>query len=256
MEDLDAPRTMPGASDEILRQLDSFGLEWDGPVVYQSARIEAYRKAFEDLRIRGAVYPCFCSRREIEDSAARAGARSNSRYPGTCRERPPVPDRKPAWRIRTHDEPIRFRDGVQGIREQRVESECGDFVLLRADGVFAYQLAVVVDDAAQGVTAIVRGADLLDSTFRQILLQQALGLPQLEYLHLPVATNANGEKLSKQTLAVPLNAADPTPELWRALRFLGQCPPRELARGSPGLLWQWARKNWDAGRIRPEGSLF
>lgn len=256
MEDLDPPRIMPGAADEILRQLDRFGLAWDGPVVYQSARTETYREAFERLRARGMVYPCFCSRREIEDSAARTGAPSNPRYPGTCRGRAPAPDRKPAWRIRTHDEPIRFQDRVQGMREQRVESECGDFVLLRADGVFAYQLAVVVDDAAQGVTAIVRGADLLDSTYRQILLQQALGLPQLEYLHLPVATNAKGEKLSKQTLAAPLNASDPTPELWRALHFLGQLPPRELARGNPGFLWRWAKKNWDAGRIRPDGSFF
>ena len=220
MEDLDAPREQPGAADEILRALERLGFEWDGPVLRQSARLERYRTVLEDLRRRGFAYPCGCSRKELEDSAlAIDGSRI---YPGTCRQGLAPGKSARALRLRTHAAPIAFLDRVQGEIEQRVEREAGDFVLQRADGVYAYQLAVVVDDLDQGVTEVVRGADLLDSTARQIHLQRILGAPQPRYAHVPVAVNAAGEKLSKQTGAAPLDLADPKRELARARRFLGQ----------------------------------
>lgn len=220
MEDLDKPREQAGAADDILRALEALGLEWDGPVLYQSARLERYRAIADDLARRGFAYPCACSRRELEDSAlALDGARI---YPGTCRRGLP-PGRSPrALRLRTHAAPIGFEDAVQGRVEQRVEQEVGDFVLLRADGVVAYQLAVVADDLDQGVTHVVRGADLLDSTARQIHLQRLLGARTPRYAHVPVAVNAAGEKLSKQSGARPLDLSNPRAELARARRFLGQ----------------------------------
>ncbi len=220
MEDLDKPREQPGAADAILRALDRLGLEWDGPVLYQSARLEHYRGALDDLARRGFTYPCGCTRREIEDSAlAIDGSRI---YPGTCRHGLAPGKQARAVRLRTHGAPIGFADRVQGWVEQSVEREVGDFALLRADGLYAYQLAVVVDDAEQGVTDVVRGADLLDSTARQIHLQRLLGCRTPRYAHVPVAVNAAGEKLSKQTGARPLDLSDPKAELARARRFLGQ----------------------------------
>jgi glutamyl-Q tRNA(Asp) synthetase len=220
MEDLDHPREQPGASDAILRALERLGFEWDGPVLRQSTRLERYRAVLEDLRRRGFAYPCGCSRKELEDSAlAIDGARV---YPGTCRPGLAPGKSARALRLRTHAAPIGFYDRVQGEIVQRVEREVGDFVLQRADGVYAYQLAVVVDDLDQGVSDVVRGADLLDSTARQILLQRILGASQPRYAHVPVAVNAAGEKLSKQTGAAPLDLVDPKRELARARRFLGQ----------------------------------
>jgi glutamyl-Q tRNA(Asp) synthetase len=238
VEDLDLPRVIPGAADKILRQLEAFGLEWDGPVVYQSARLDLYRAALQKLETHS--YPCACTRRELEDSAlAIDGSRI---YPGTCRGGL-APGKTPrAVRVRTDDEPIRYSDRVQGEMVQSVESAVGDFVLLRADGVFAYQLAAVVDDAAQGVTDVVRGADLLDSTARQIHLQRLLGVPTPRYLHAPVAANGAGEKLSKQTYA-----ADARPDdIPGALAFLGMHPPGDLIRGE---LLEWAASHWDPARI-------
>ena len=237
IEDLDTPRVVPGAADAILRQLDAFGLSWDGDVLYQSSRTSAYEAAIRDLRAQ--TYDCGCTRRELEDSAlAIDGARI---YPGTCRKglAPGKPAR--ALRLRTIADPIRFHDRVQGEQAQSVETEVGDFVLRRADGLYAYQLAVVVDDAAQGVTDVVRGADLLDSTARQIHLQRLLGAPTPRYLHLPVAVNAAGEKLSKQTGA---RAAKPG-DLRFALSFLGMDPPH----GAPRELMRWAGEEWDVSRI-------
>jgi glutamyl-Q tRNA(Asp) synthetase len=220
MEDLDHPREQPGAADAILRALERLGFEWDGPVLRQSTRLERYRAVLEDLRRRGFAYPCGCSRKELEDSAlAIDGARV---YPGTCRPGLAPGKSARALRLRTHAAPIGFYDRVQGEIVQRVEREVGDFVLQRADGVYAYQLAVVVDDLDQGVSDVVRGADLLDSTARQILLQRILGASQPRYAHVPVAVNAAGEKLSKQTGAAPLDLVDPKRELARARRFLGQ----------------------------------
>jgi glutamyl-Q tRNA(Asp) synthetase len=217
MEDLDKPREQPGAADAILRALEAFGLHWDGAVIYQSRRAGAYRAALE--RLEAHSYPCGCTRSEIADSAlAIDGARV---YGGNCRNGIAPGKSARSVRIRAQGE-IAFADRVQGPQAQRLERDVGDFVLWRADGQFAYQLAVVVDDAEQGVTDVVRGADLLDSTARQIHLQRILGAPRLRYAHVPVAVNATGEKLSKQTGAAPLDLADPKREIARARRFLGQ----------------------------------
>jgi glutamyl-Q tRNA(Asp) synthetase len=245
MEDLDLPRVMPGAADGILRQLESFGLEWDGPVEYQSRRGALYREALGALGPN--VYPCACTRRELEDSALSIDGAPI--YPGTCRDGI-APGKTPrSIRVRTLRTAIAFDDRVQGRITQSVSREVGDFVVLRADGLFAYQLAVVVDDAAQEVTDVVRGADLLDSTARQIYLQQLLGYRTPRYLHFPVAVNAEGEKLSKQTGAAEATRAD----IPAALRFLNLDPPADIASTE---LLAWAATRWDAqalpqGRVRP-----
>ena len=238
IEDLDAPRAIRGADDLILQQLEELGLEWDGPVVRQSSRGKIYQEALEKLKPH--PYVCGCTRKELEDSAlAIDGARI---YPGTCRAGLAPGKTARALRLRTTMEPIRFVDRVQGPISQSVEAEVGDFVLKRADGVYAYQLAVVVDDAAQGVTDVVRGADLLDSTARQIHLQRLLGLPMPRYLHVPVAVNSAGEKLSKQTGALAAKLEDLRP----ALFFLGMNPPGELTHRE---LLDWAIGAWDVSRI-------
>ena len=245
IEDLDLPRSRAEFSAAILRQLEALGLEWDGPVVHQSARLARYREALDSLERSGHAYWCACSRKEVEDSATLAGApTANLVYPGTCRNgiRPGAAPR--AVRVRTHAQPIRFTDRMQAEVVQIVEREVGDFVVLRADGIFAYQLAVVVDDAEQGVTDVVRGADLLESTARQILLQRLLGFPTPRYLHLPVAVNASGAKLSKQTGANPLPDAQPTAALRGALEFLGLAgaPAHEQPRD----VLAWAGQRWRA----------
>jgi len=247
MDDLDPPRVAPGAADDILRTLEACGMGWDGRVVYQSARSGAYHSALHRLRERGLVYPCACSRREIADSAL-AGVEGPV-YPGTCRGGLPPGKRARALRVDTRGAAIAFDDALQGRVAHELEKAFGDFVLLRADDVYAYQLAVVVDDAEQGITDIVRGADLLGSTPRQVYLQQLLGLPQPRYAHLPVAVNAAGEKLSKQTHAAPIDPGNPLPALLATLSFLGQQPPRELSRSTAGEFWAWAMGNWRLDRV-------
>lgn len=240
MEDLDPPREMPGAAKAILNTLERFGFAWDGEVLYQSQRQHAYQDALEQLRSSGMLYPCACTRKEIADSALRG--LEGPIYPGTCRAGQQG-HRPPAWRARTTQAAIGFTDAIQGRQTQVLERDMGDFVLKRADGLYAYQLAVVVDDAAQGITHVVRGADLLDSTPRQIWLQRLLGYSTPHYAHLPLAVNAQGEKLSKQTLAAPIEVDQRAPTLWQALRFLGQSPPAEL-QPSHEALWRWALQHW------------
>jgi glutamyl-Q tRNA(Asp) synthetase len=247
MEDLDPPRVEAGAADAILRTLEACGMDWDGPVSYQSARNDAYHSVLHRLRELHRVYPCACSRREIADSAI-AGTEGPV-YPGTCRGGIAAGRSARALRLDTRGAAVAFEDALQGHIACQLEQESGDFVLYRADGVYAYQLAVVVDDAEQGITDVVRGADLLASTSRQIYIQQLLGLPQPRYAHLPVAVDARGEKLSKQTLALPLDAAQPLPALMAALSFLGQQPPRGLARATVRKLWAWAIENWKLDRV-------
>jgi glutamyl-Q tRNA(Asp) synthetase len=239
MEDLDRPRVVAGASETILRQLEMLGLAWDGPVTYQSQRIDLYRQALESLK--GVTYWCACSRKEIADSAL--GPDGASVYAGTCRGGFARGEKQPrAIRVRTAAESIAFVDRVFGPQSQSVEREVGDFVIFRADGMFAYQLAVVVDDAEQGITDVVRGADLLDSTARQIHLQHLLGLAAPNYLHIPVAVNAAGEKLSKQSGDKQIGLESLRP----ALAFLGHPAPASLADAE---LLAWAQKNWDVSRI-------
>lgn len=242
IEDVDASRAAPGAADSILRTLEQCGLHWDGPVCYQSQRTELYQAALERLLRAGRAYPCACTRREL---AGNPRARDGSPiYPGTCRYGVRQPDRPCAIRLRVHDEPIMFCDALQGGYQQRLESDVGDFIIRRVDGLFAYQLAVVVDDADQGINQVVRGGDLLDSTPRQIYLQRLLKLSTPDYAHLPVAVDSRGDKLSKQTGAPPLDERNPGPALWEALRFLGQQPPPNLARESPPVILDWALEHW------------
>jgi glutamyl-Q tRNA(Asp) synthetase len=224
IEDLDRPRERPGAADAILRTLARLGLEWDGEVVYQSRRAAHYEAALE--RLHASTYWCGCSRREIADSSLRLAADGAQVYPGTCRAGIAAGKVRRALRVRTGPEAVAFVDRVQGLQEQVLERDVGDFVLLRADGQFAYQFAVVVDDALQQVTDVVRGADLLDSTPRQIHLQRLLGLPTPRYLHIPVALDEGGNKLSKQLGSQAL--ADSPRTLARALAFLGQPPAGTL----------------------------
>lgn len=249
MEDLDPPREMPGAADAILGTLEAYGFEWDEAVLYQSRRSDVYETVLAQLRQDGMLYPCACTRKEIADSALQGI--EGPVYPGTCRNGLADGRLPRAWRVRVSETEIAFEDAIQGEIRQNLTRDIGDFVLKRADGFYAYQLAVVVDDAAQGITHIVRGADLLDSTPRQIYLQHLLGLPTPHYTHLPVAVNAAGEKLSKQTLAPPLDNANPGPLLWLALDFLGQQPPAELRRAGLAELWQWARHHWRTADIPP-----
>lgn len=243
IEDIDPPRESPGAVDAIQRALDAFGFEWDGPILFQSRRNEAYIEALEQLQHAGLSYRCNCSRKTISEDAQRAG-RAAVVYGGHCLQHPPPAHQPAAIRLRCDSTTVRFRDALQGNFTQNVAYDVGDFVLRRADGLFAYQLAVVVDDAAQGITDVVRGSDLLDNTPRQLLLQQALGMSCPNYLHLPVATGRNGKKLSKQNHARPLDEKDPVPALWQALNFLGQRPERMLQQSTLSELWQWALENW------------
>jgi glutamyl-Q tRNA(Asp) synthetase len=216
IEDLDAPRAQPGAAAHILETLQALGLRWDGEVTYQSRRTALYDDALRALERH--TYWCGCSRREIADSSLGLAADGARIYPGTCRAGIASGKTRRALRLRSTGDAIRFTDRVQGSLEQVLERDIGDFVLYRPEG-YTYQLAVVVDDAAQGVTDVVRGADLLDSTARQIYLQRLLDLPSLRYLHIPAAVNAGGEKLSKQTGAAPVHGRE---SLRSALRFLGQ----------------------------------
>jgi glutamyl-Q tRNA(Asp) synthetase len=247
MEDVDSPRCSTAAADSIQHTLEAFGFEWDGDVIWQSQRQVAYAAALDRLRDTGMIFPCTCTRRELADSALAIDG--STLYPGTCRNRLPPGRKARAWRLRISDETVCFEDSVQGSIRSDLMREVGDFVLLRADGLYAYQLAVVVDDADSGITDVVRGADLLHSTARQIFLQRCLGLPTPAYTHLPVAVNAAGEKLSKQTLAAPIDAANPVPALFNALQFLGQNPPTDLQTGPLNDLWQWARANWSLARV-------
>lgn len=257
IENIDAPREAPGASRDILTLLEKLGMRWDGEVVYQRERHALYREALAMLEKQKLIYACTCSRKEIADSSI-IGIEGPV-YPGTCRNAPRhghsphQHGRQNAIRLRTDNQPIVFTDPVQGYVEQRINTDIGDFVLHRADGIFAYQLAVVVDDAEQAITHVVRGADLLNSTPRQIYLQQLLGYATPAYLHLPVVTNAKGEKLSKQTFAAPVTQFNVLFQLVSALRFLGQEPPDELLDSSLETFWQWAIVHWNPANITATG---
>lgn len=249
IEDLDAPRVVPGAAEEILRTLEVLGLEWDGEVSWQSRRTAAYEVALARLRERGLVFACGCSRQEILASAPHPGEEGPV-YPGTCRPGLAAGRRPRALRIRVPDETICFADGLYGSVQQCLASAVGDFVLRRADGVFAYQLAVVVDDAESGVTQVVRGADLLGSTPRQIYLHTSLGNPLPRYIHLPLVLAPDGEKLSKRHGAVAAGSAGQRGALlWQALRFLGQEVPAGLQDAPPREILSWGVAHFDLGRV-------
>jgi glutamyl-Q tRNA(Asp) synthetase len=249
IEDLDKPREAKGAANTILRQLEAYGFEWDDNVLYQSQRISYYADALEILSNRHLIYPCTCTRKEIADSSNNIGIEGVI-YPGTCISQAIKMNVPQAWRIKTGLQTISFNDAIQGKVSQNIRQDIGDFILKRADGLFAYQLAVVVDDAAQGITHIVRGADLLDSTPRQIYLQQILNYPHPSYAHVPVVCNEAGEKLSKQTLATPLNIEDVAQSLYLAFKFLGQNPPASIPKQSIQNIWSWGKTNWQLSKVR------
>ncbi|MBN8727883.1 MAG: tRNA glutamyl-Q(34) synthetase GluQRS [Xanthomonadales bacterium] len=240
MEDLDPARSLPGAAPAILDALAAFGLASDGPVLMQGTRTAAYAAALKALRDTGDAFPCWCSRSDLEPC--------DGLHPGRCIT--PPRDRRPAWRLRVGSAKVGFDDRIQGRFEQDLAREVGDFVIWRADGVPAYQLAVVVDDAAQDITEVVRGADLLDSTPRQILLQRRLGLPQPTYAHLPLALDACARKLSKQDAAAPVDPANPLPALRAVLGFLGQRVP---AATTPRALLEAAAAHLDIAAIPRTG---
>jgi len=247
IEDLDPPREVAGAADVILRTLEAFGMQWDGQVVYQSHRNAGYANALDELSRRGCLFSCACSRREIADSAIRT--ETGLVYPGTCRNGMPPGRNARALRVRTDPQRIALIDRLQGALQQQIDTEVGDFIVRRADGLVAYQLAVVVDDADQQITHVVRGADLLDSTPRQIYLQQLLALPAPSYLHLPVALDLDAEKLSKQTFARDIDAGPGNAVLLDVLRFLNQVLPDTPQDAGREELWQWAIAHWEPDRI-------
>jgi glutamyl-Q tRNA(Asp) synthetase len=259
MDDLDKPREMTGAATNILHTLEGFGFEWDGELLYQSQRAEAYEEALDKLRSKNVIYPCTCSRKEIADSSTKVGIEGKI-YPKTCLMHPPKTSIHAAYRVITNDKLTIFHDEIQGKIHQNLAHDIGDFVLKRADGLFAYQLAVVVDDAVQGVTHVVRGADLLDSTPRQIYLQQLLEFSTPSYAHVPIAVNLQGEKLSKQTLAEPISKSLAGPLLVSALHYLGQNPPPEmqnatLDKNHIAEVWRWALENWSLAKISHQRTI-
>jgi glutamyl-Q tRNA(Asp) synthetase len=245
IEDLDPPREVPGSAEQIISTLDAFGFQWTESIIRQSERTDAYQAALDRLIAAGRAFPCSCSRAELQ-AAQPSGADhpEDLYYPGWCRNGVRAPGRPLAFRFRVAPGVISFADLIQGAQRADVAAETGDFVVRRRDSLFAYQLAVVIDDAAQRITHVVRGADLLGSTARQIALQSALGLTTPMYAHLPLAIDANGIKLSKSTGAAAIDVRQPSRELWRTLNFLKQGPPPELSRGPVATVWEWALENW------------
>jgi len=241
VENIDPPRQQNGAIEEILVALERYGFEWDGPVIYQSTSLERHLEVIAELRTSGLGYPCSCSRRDL--ATARKGP-LGAVYPGSCRNG--FDGDEFAIRVRTDNDPIEFVDALQGAQRQHLESESGDFVILRRDGLIAYHLAVVVDDHEQRITEVVRGIDLLDSTPRQIHLQRLLGYQTPDYLHIPVAENDQGQKLSKLTGAAAIPLDDVKRTLVSALGSLSQHPPPELVDCSLDEIWSWSIKHWQA----------
>jgi glutamyl-Q tRNA(Asp) synthetase len=239
IEDLDKPREVAGSAAGILRTLELFGFEWDSEIVRQSARGEAYHAALRSLESRNLTFACSCSRVQLELDA---------RYPGTCRDRQ-ADGTQTATRLRIDSGHVMFKDRIQGTYRQDVAAAVGDIILKRRDQIFAYVLAVVVDDGAQGVTHIVRGADLLDNTPRQIYLQRLLGLAQPSYAHVPVLTESDNSKLAKSRRSVIAGANPPLPQLWSVFSLLGLTPPVSLLSAALDDAWRWAITQWDVNKI-------
>jgi glutamyl-Q tRNA(Asp) synthetase len=237
IEDLDTPRVVPGSADRILRTLEAFGLQWDGEVVYQSRRIPLYLAALDQLQTAGLTFQCSCTRREL-------GGAEDTGYPGTCRDGPTRRGVATSTRFRLADGfVVLFDDQVQG-RCRLEQPELGDFVVRRKDGIIAYQLAVVIDDHAQQVSDVVRGADLLPSTGWQMALQQALGMTTPRYAHLPLVVERNAGKLGKSRHSVPVDPHIAATYLTTVLRLLNHSPPPELVNDKPAALLAWAARNW------------
>ena len=253
IEDVDLPRCDSTSTKLILQALEVYGMHWDEDVIYQSVRNDLYQSALDILNEQGDTYACACTRKEINKNTATNN--NVNIYPGTCRNGLPANKQARSVRMRTNSEIISFTDKVQQSFSQNLSREVGDFIIKRADGLFAYQLAVVVDDALQEITEVVRGSDMLDSTPRQILLQQHLNYATPEYLHIPVATNVDGQKLSKQTLAAAIDIDDPRPTLIKALHFLQQPAPNELRDANIESIWEWVVQHWSVKNIPTTISL-
>lgn len=243
IEDIDPPREIPGATASILRSLEAHGFPVGTPL-HQSSQLELYDQVIAELLETGAAYPCSCSRKEIRANATHGLA--GPVYPGTCRGgadtsvRPAI-----SVRLRTSVQPLSFTDSLQGLQSCNPANDIGDFLIRRGDGLVAYQLAVVVDDAKQHITEVVRGTDLLEATFMQLILQRALSYKTLKYMHFPIAIGPDGKKLSKQTGAPEVNNNRAGQNLWSALHFLGQNPQNSLQAAPVKDIWEWARENWD-----------
>ncbi len=253
IEDLDPPRELLGASNLFIETLLRFGFEWDGEIVWQGQRGARYQQVLDSLLECGLAYPCSCTRKMLQ-AAGRRGV-DGLVYSGLCRSgASPCADQL-AYRLKVPDEVISVADRIQQVTVHNLFCDVGDFILRRADQLWAYQLAVVVDDADTGVTDVVRGADLLDSTPRQVYLQRVLGFPVVRYLHIPVITNMQGEKLSKQTCAPALRDGREVEQLWLALSLLYQNPPLSLRRASLAELWCWAVEAWDVAKFPQKRSV-
>jgi glutamyl-Q tRNA(Asp) synthetase len=240
IEDLDRPREVAGSAARILRTLEAFGFDWDGEIVRQRDRTQYYFGALKNLQLRDLTFECSCSRAELQ-----AQLDNESRYSGICRAAPALLGVPTATRLRVEPGHVLFADRIQGTYRQDVAAAVGDVILRRRDAVIAYLLAVVVDDAAQGVTHVVRGADLLDNTPRQIYLQRALGLPQPAYAHVPVLAEPDGTKLAKSRRSLPVELGEVLPQLLAVFSMLGLAPPATLAGGKLADAWQWAIARWD-----------
>ncbi len=245
MDDIDTARNQDGADTSILKSLELLGLHWDGEVLFQYHRRQAYLEALDILTEKGLIYQCTCTRKQLQGKI----------YPGTCRHQAHGTDQRHALRIISNRSAIGLNDKIQGYFQQVLETEIGDFIVHRADGLAAYHIATVVDDAWQGITEIVRGADLLDSTPRQIYLQQTLDYPTPSYAHLPVAVDRHGVKLSKQQHADPINDTQPLLTLFLALEFLGQAPDKITLEGSVEEIIEWGIKHWSMKKIPRQGDL-
>ena len=239
IDDIDPPREQSGACASILKTLEFLGLHWDGEVLFQRHRQDAYQEALDLLFDKKLIYRCICSRKQLQGNA----------YPGTCRLKEHSSEQQHALRIITNQTPVNFNDGIQGHLQQNLETDIGDFIVRRADDLIAYHIAVVVDDAWQGITEIVRGADLLDVTPRQIYLQRILNYPTPAYAHIPAAVDADGKKLSKQHHAQPVDDIQPAFTLFSALNFLGQQPDEGLLQENVEEIIRWGVKHWSMEKI-------
>ncbi|MCK4743363.1 MAG: tRNA glutamyl-Q(34) synthetase GluQRS [Sulfuriflexus sp.] len=253
IEDVDLPRCDPDSTKLILKALESYGLYWDEEIVYQSQRDKYYKVALDVLNTQNDTYGCACTRKEI--IKAIAANDTASVYPGTCSNGIAKGKTARSIRMRANNSKMSFNDAVQGEFSQHLAKDVGDFIIRRSDGLFAYQLAVVVDDALQNITDVVRGSDMLDSTPRQIYLQQHLNYATPNYMHIPLATHSDGHKLSKQTMAPAITLDDPRPTLIKALNFLGQQAPHELRDTNIETIWGWVIQNWSAENIPATLSL-
>ena len=248
IEDLDSQRSQQKHAKTIINQLEAYGFAWDGDIVYQSQRTHAYQVAFDKLS--DTVFPCSCTRKTIQASQISNTSKYSYIYPGTCRNKPINPSTKQcSFRLRTELNKVCFTDHIQGVFCQKISSEVGDFILKRADGSFTYQLAVVVDDAWQGINQITRGADLIDNTPRQLYLQKLLGFTPPDYAHFPVITANDGKKLSKQNQSPEVSTYNKRATLIKVLAFLGQSPPSLKDFASVGDLWSFAMQNWDQNKV-------